>query len=252
MKTTLVRFNTADDLRLDGLLFEPENKTDKIVVQVHGTGGSFYSNKMVPVIAEQLTKSGYSFLSFNNRGCGMETRFYIEVDDVRVGHKVIGCKHEVFEDCLIDIQAALDFVKQQDYCDIVLSGHSYGCNKVIFYALNNKDFDNKIILLAPCDSGACTWKVKKKEARDTKNIDIFRYTRPANLLLSVIKNDILVQIGTDDGYIVQENKQDCIDKLKIAFESSKLTGYIISNANHNYDGHYSEVAENIVNWLDKK
>ena len=46
----------------------------------------------------------------------------------------------------------IDYVKKLGYKNIILEGHSYGCNKVLYYY--NKIEDNsikKIVLLAPCD-----------------------------------------------------------------------------------------------------
>jgi dienelactone hydrolase len=248
MQTTLVKFHTSDNLRLDGLLFEPEAKTDKIVIEVHGTSSSFYTNQFVPVFAEHITGAGRAFLSFNNRGAELEKRFYREINGKVVEKVVLGSKHEVFEDCLLDIRAAVDYAESLGYTDIVLSGHSYGCNKVVYYALAN-NFEGGIILLAPCDSGAETWKPLKKEARDLANLDLFRYEREPNPLLAPLHNNVLVQIGTDDAYITEPDKVACMEALARAFRNSVVSYNIIDGANHNYDGHYEEVAENIVAWL---
>ena len=58
--------------------------------------------------------------------------------------------HEIFEKCVLDIDSAIDFCKERGFKKIILSGHSLGCNKVVWYALEKK-FKEKIILLAPCD-----------------------------------------------------------------------------------------------------
>ena len=38
-----------------------------------------------------------------------------------------------FTDCLLDIEGAINYAKEKGYKDIILEGHSYGCNKVIYY-----------------------------------------------------------------------------------------------------------------------
>lgn len=251
METSLVRFHTSEGIRLDGLLFEPREKTKRIVIQVHGTGCNFYSQKFIEVFADEITANGYGFLSFNNRGMGIETKFYKENNGEVVDRIIIGSKNEVFEECLFDIQAAVDFVKSKGYKDIVLCGHSYGCNKIVYYALNNKDFKGGLILLAPVDCDGITWKVDESEAIDIENIDMFRYTRDANPKLATTSNDILIQIGAQDKYFVQKNTHTCIECLVKAFNMSKVEGHVIENANHGFEGKFLEVAQNITYWLAK-
>ena len=82
---------------------------------------------------------------------------------------------------------------------------------------------------------------------------MFRYhENTIHPALSKIKNNILVEIGTEDDYILQKNKQDCIDYLERAFKNSRVTGHIIKDANHGYDGKYDELASNVINWIKAK
>ena len=72
MKTNLqlVGFETPDHLQLPGLLYEPEKKTDKVAVYLHGNGSSsvFYSNHKMNLFGQELNRIGVSFFPFNNRG----------------------------------------------------------------------------------------------------------------------------------------------------------------------------------------
>lgn len=46
----------------------------------------------------------------------------------------------------------MNWVKAKGYNEIILEGHSYGCNKVLYYYKHKKDDKiKKIVLLAPCD-----------------------------------------------------------------------------------------------------
>ena len=59
---------------------------------------------------------------------------------------------ERFKDCILDIEGVVNWVKQKGYSEIILEGHSYGCNKVLYYYNHKKDDSvKKIVLLAPCD-----------------------------------------------------------------------------------------------------
>ena len=79
---------------------------------------------------------------------------------------------------------------------------------------------------------------------------MFRYhNKTVDPKMAKLKNEILVEIGTKDEYILQPNKQDCIDYLKTAFKNAKVRGHIIADATHGYDYKYAEVAANIVEWL---
>lgn len=65
---------------------------------------------------------------------------------------MIGGCYEKFKDCLLDIEGAITYAKNKKYTEIILEGHSYGCNKVLYYYDKKRDTSiKKIILLAPCD-----------------------------------------------------------------------------------------------------
>ena len=255
MKTMLVRFHTKEDIRLDGLLFEPVKKTNKIVINIHGTADYFYRQRYLDDVANQLADIGYACLTFDNRGSHEEYDFIVEKNNKRVGTVVIGANNEIFEDCLLDIEAAVSFAKSKGYCEIVLMGHSYGCNKIVYYAAQT-NFCGKLILLAPCDMLEHS---KSKEAnpsgkhfrhKSDENFDIFRYgNKTVPQKYDMLNNDMLVEIGEFDDAIFQENKQDCIDYIKSTFKKSKVMGHIIKDTGHCYTGKGSELAQNIVSWL---
>jgi len=252
MKTSLIRFCTSDNLRLDGLLFEPNKKTNKIVIHVHGTSSDFFTNRFIDSFSKDFTKIGFSLLTFNNRGAGRDTRFYKEINGRFIEKVRIGSKKEYFEECLIDIQAALDFAKSKGYDEIVLSGSSYGCNKVIHFAIINKGVCSGIILIAPCDLVGLITDPNTVEWRwhDIQNIDLFRYgNKTINPQTAKIKNDVLAEFASDDEYIAQTNKRDCIDYLQKAFSNARVTGHIIENANHGFCGYEGELARNVAGWL---
>ncbi len=147
MIQNLVRINSIDNIEMVGMLYEPEEKNNKIVIHVHGLCGNFYENRFLDMLAKTYTNKGYSFLTFNNRG----TNF---VSELLKGNNfaVIGGCYEKFTDCLLDIEGAINYSKNIGYTEIILEGHSYGCNKVVYY-YNKKNDESieKIVLLAPCD-----------------------------------------------------------------------------------------------------
>lgn len=147
MKQELVRINSIDEIEQPGILYSPNGNTDKIVIHVHGLNGNFYENRFIDTLAKTYTNKNYAFLTFNNRGKDFISEL-LKGDDFAV----IGGSLERFKDCLLDIEGVVNWVKEKGYKEIILEGHSYGCNKVLYYYNKKKDNSiKKIVLLAPCD-----------------------------------------------------------------------------------------------------
>lgn len=153
MRQQLVRMSSTDGIEMPGILYRPETDTNKLVIHVHGLNGNFYENRFIDSLAAAYTDRGYALLTFNNRGKDFIAEL-LKGD----GITVIGGSLERFPDCLLDIEGAVKWGKEQGYQDIMLEGHSYGCNKVIYYYAHKKSPEIKqLVLLAPCDIPAeCT------------------------------------------------------------------------------------------------
>lgn len=147
MKQELVRINSMDEIEQPGILYIPDKTTDKIVIHVHGLNGNFYENRFLDTLAKSYTDKGYAFLTFNNRGKDFIAELLKGND-----YTIIGGSLERFKDCILDIDGVVNWVKEKGYKEIILEGHSYGCNKVLYYYNHRKDDSiKKIVLLAPCD-----------------------------------------------------------------------------------------------------
>lgn len=147
MNQELVRIMSIDEIEQPGILSTPIDGTDKIVVHVHGLNGNFYENRFLDVLAKTYTDKGYAFLTFNNRGRDFITELLKRND-----FTIIGGSLERFKDCILDIEGVINWAKEKGYKEIILEGHSYGCNKVLYYYNHKKDDSiKKIVLLAPCD-----------------------------------------------------------------------------------------------------
>lgn len=169
MKQKLVRIKAIDNIEMVGILYEPEEKGNQIVMHVHGLCGNFYENRFIDTLAKTYTNQGISFLTFNNRG----TNF---ISELLKGNEfeVIGGCYEIFTDCLLDIEGAINYVKEIGYSEVILEGHSYGCNKVVYYYTKRKDETiKKIVLLAPCDiPQECVKFLREDEYLTAKNESI--------------------------------------------------------------------------------
>ena len=159
MNQELVRINSTDGIEQPGIFYTPAVPTNKIVIHVHGLNGNFYENRFLDPLAKAYTDKGYAFLTFNNRG-----RDFISELHQNDGYAIIGGSYERFRDCLLDIDGVVNWVKDKGYTEIILEGHSYGCNKVLYYYNHRKDTSlKKIVLLAPCDIPSETQKFLGEE-----------------------------------------------------------------------------------------
>ena len=154
----LVSFRNRKDFEIIGVLFQQntnnatplsvhENK--KIIIHIHGSFGNFYQNKFIWYMSTIYCEKGIDFLSINTSSHdGLAEGYYGK------NLKYVGGAVSNYNDSQLDIEATIEFVKSIGYNDIVLQGHSLGCDKVIEYVLNSQSCNLDIILLSPADSYA--------------------------------------------------------------------------------------------------
>ncbi len=142
----IVKVTTEDGYSHHGLLFEPELETETIVIHFHGSAGNYYYNDFYPYLAQLSNGLDIAFLSTNSRGS--------DVYNVEFGTKYTGAAIEIFEECLLDIDAWIEFAISKGYKNIILEGHSFGTNKIQYYAINGKhrSLVEALILLGFTDS----------------------------------------------------------------------------------------------------
>ena len=141
----LVTFENSHGFHLDGILYqEDHNKTT--IIHIHGSLGNFYQNQFLRLMAKMYNKARINFLSFNLASHDGLAEGYRNVDDFEyVGGSVVD-----FETSLLDIEAAINFVKKFSR-RIILQGHSLGCDRVLNYLITQESYYD-FILLSPCDS----------------------------------------------------------------------------------------------------
>ena len=88
--TKWVQFESIDKLMLPGMLFEPEEKTKKVAINLHGNGSAsvFYNFERTDSFAKELNKQNISFFTFNNRGAHYIKKLKIdneEKDEIKIG-----------------------------------------------------------------------------------------------------------------------------------------------------------------------
>src|SRR6516164_4156406 len=97
----IVRVTTADRLSLHGQLLEPSQPSRTILLHMHGAAGNFYGNSYFEKLALAMLDLGVAYLATNNRGSGV-----YELERGTIPH---GVALEVFEGCLLDIDAWIGF-----------------------------------------------------------------------------------------------------------------------------------------------
>lgn len=273
MKQELVRINSIDEIEQPGILYTPNEDTDKIVIHVHGLNGNFYENRFLDILAKSYTDKNYAFLTFNNRGRDFITELLKGND-----FTIIGGSLERFKDCILDIDGVVNWVKEKGYKEIILEGHSYGCNKVLYYYNHRKDDSiKKIVLLAPCDIPSEGKKFLSEEestrlVQENKENELIDFSVMANgkIAAGTYFNDFLPNGENDfiryvDGIngksevlnsvdipvlAIFGNVDECvltqpIDVVKEYLKNnlSNCNIQIIDGADHSYTGRYEELGK---------
>lgn len=157
---------TPKKVLLNGLWFG-SRRPKTAIIWVHGLGSSLFSKLD---IVQKLVDKNTAVITFNNRGHDKVSRIAHTGEKI-IGKTVLGgAAHEIFEECVDDIQGAINFVKRAGAKDIWLVGHSTGCQKSIYWASKKGRGVKGIVLLAPIsDYSAETYlKGKRKIARAAK------------------------------------------------------------------------------------
>ena len=129
-----LEFHTSDGLDLPGLLYEPDQRTDKVAILLHGNGSSsvFYSPSFGVTYAKHLNEKGIAYFPFNNRGAQIIKKLNKTVngETQRIRY---GCAYELIKECIFDIDGAIEFLKTLGYKTFYLIGASTGANKICVY-----------------------------------------------------------------------------------------------------------------------
>jgi len=157
MNYPVCHIKTPDNITLYGLLLESKN-SKTIFLNIHGTSSNFYEEEFIKVFSEIFLKENVSLLSANNRGAG-----------VYDAHEKTGAATEKFEDCVIDIDSWIDYLVGLGYENVILSGHSLGTEKCVYYMNKGKNvsFVKSLVLLAPSDSRGYELLTIKNKKWDT-------------------------------------------------------------------------------------
>jgi pimeloyl-ACP methyl ester carboxylesterase len=144
----IITIQTPQRFLLNGLWFGPL-RPQTVFIYLHGLSGSvFYQSELAASLAGRQT----AVITFNNRGSNIISGVRRLDPRSAQGYKYYACgmAHEVFTDCVDDIDGAVAYARRLGARRIFLLGHSTGCQKSIYY-LNQRlrTAVTGAILLAP-------------------------------------------------------------------------------------------------------
>ncbi len=176
---------TTDGLKLPMVHFESKEK-DICVICIHGTCGTIIDNYFATVWGKFLAEKNIGFIYEHNRGHSIENDIVMRDGSF----ERYGCMYEIFEECIYDIDLAIETAKKKGYKRIILLGHSYGCNKVIYYYYIKHPNILGIILASAPDMVGSHLSVQSKEYKELleeakNNID---NNEPTKLLHKMIED----------------------------------------------------------------
>lgn len=271
---------TEDGLKLPMVHF-PSPKKDICVICIHGMCGSIIDNYFATVWGDTLVKNDIGFIYEHNRGHSIENDIVMKNGTF----KRCGCMYEIFEESIFDIDLAIKKAYSLGYKKIILLGHSYGCNKVIYYYYKKHPQINGIILASAPDmigshyQNMPNYQELLNEAKVNINND-----EPSKLLNSLIEgymymssntyynwfneksnlnnlpvienpktwsqfSSIDVPILTFSGSLEEEYylKLDLLKEKALACPS--FTFQVIEGAIHTYNNKEQETGELILSWI---
>lgn len=273
---------TKDNMRLPMVHFNT-NKKDICVIFVHGMCQTIIDNYFAIVCGNLLSENKIGFIYAHNRGYSIENDILMKDGT----YTRCGCMYEIFEDCVLDIDLAIEKAKELGYKRIILMGHSYGCNKLIYYYYKKRpDILGVILSSVPDMVGLQLLRQKDykeliKEAKE--NIDNGDSTK----LLSNLVEDYMYM--SSQTYYNWFNKNSNLDNLPVMGNSNNWYQFgsidvpiltfsgsletdnylhldllkdkakncnnfeckIIENANHFYHNKEDEISLLILNWINK-
>ena len=125
-----IEFLATDGIILDGLLYKSKERTNKVILAVHGMSSNCMK-KRDQVISKKANENNIDYFCFNNRGSELVkyTRRNIEGKKEKF---IMGTSFEDVTEGYEDIVGAMIKLKELGYREIYLQGHSLGCTKIVY------------------------------------------------------------------------------------------------------------------------
>ncbi len=282
----ILGFDASDGLMLYSMLAKPNRKAEKVILHIHGLGGSFYGSNSIPEIAAEARRDNIALMSILTRGSYIIEGFGYKSKDKEL---LAGSALERFEDCVYDIDGAVGLLHKMGFKKIFLEGHSTGCQKILYY-MNSKRAKGKrhvssIALLSPVDDHnydlammgekkyAALVKTAKRHAEKSlllplggkgyteKIIGSKRFLSTADLknpearalyydgkldYVAGVKKPMFVAFGENDEYMKKINPPTAIGMLSKAYRGDKFGSIMLKGTGHTFRGRRKELAKALI------
>lgn len=216
-------FIALDGVELNGLLYKANAKTKSIILSVHGMSSNCFK-KRNDEMAKKANENNIDFLCFNNRGSELVKYLRKNIDGKK--EKFLGGMS--FEDVLEgyeDIVGAILKLKELEYENIYLLGHSLGCTKIVYTYNQLKEEESDlledikgIILLSLIDIPTSLHVYLKEKLEE--NIEIAEHKiQEGNILEFMPKESFIHPISPKTFLRYAKNNQD-IDFINIQKDPS--------------------------------
>lgn len=274
---------TSDGLMLPMVHFESREK-DICILCIHGMCGTIIDNYFATIWGKMLSEKNIGFIYEHNRGHSIANDILMKDGSF----KRYGCMYEIFEDCIYDIDLAIQTAKEKGYKRFILLGHSYGCNKVIYYYYKKHPSILGMILASAPDMIGSHLSVQSdncKELLEEAKVNIDN-NEPTKLLHKMIEDYMYMSSQTYYNWYNENSKLDnlpiisnpdhwgqfeMIDVPILTFSGANEEDYylhldllkdkaincnnfeykIIENTGHTYKNKESEIGDLILNWINK-
>ena len=282
----LINLVTKDNIKLNGFLYKSKKETKDIILSVHGMGSNCLRKKEVRIAAKAI-EEGFDYYCFNNRGSEIARYAKRKVNGVKE-RILVGTAFEDPLDGYYDILAAILKLKELGYENIYLQGHSLGCTKILYTYKKLKEENSELvdnikgfILLSLIDINRVmehnfkesldyfiNWAEKKEEQGELSQLmpreafihpmcvkTYLRYMRdyePINIddynIVKRADKPVFMRWGTVNEAILYK-PQELVEKVSNNINGVKKDIGYIDGANHSYNGHEDELAEQIMNFI---
>lgn len=139
-----IDFLAIDGVKLNGLIYESQEKTKKIILAIHGMASNCLKSRDEK-IANKVNEARIDYCCFNNRGSEL-VKYMKKKIEGREEEKLVGTSYEDVLEGYEDIVGAILKLKELGYQDIYLQGHSLGCTKIVYTYNRLKEEENEDIL----------------------------------------------------------------------------------------------------------
>jgi pimeloyl-ACP methyl ester carboxylesterase len=138
VREEIVTFFARDGFQIDALFLSPGEGegviSRPVLLQIHGVLGNFLARGTPRLIPPAVLSFGISSLSINTR--------------MAFVGQIMG--YGIFDDALMDLDAAIGFLKERGFRNIFLLGYSLGANLAAYYLSTRGSQDVKGLILEGC------------------------------------------------------------------------------------------------------